>query len=389
MTVIDIRNFFTIRNVEIIDINKKYIYYAEEKNEEGHNNLFLLEYNRETRRERVIINYSLDDPTFVQHLFNLDESIILVLENGTESIWIFRINKKTGEETARIESKSVGSFFGCKAIDENNVIIYTVSNEKYKKLFEAYQKKTGCTRLAYMHDIDQDKKYLIENRVISGISPENIKIYKTEDEVKVLLLNPYGDEALKEKCYKNARWISTPIDDCIWTCTMKDLIQSVKNEEYKLKLKLIVKASIEGCVRYIGMDKDHLYLRVKNFKTKEEYICAYSETKDKMQVAYKFSESASDYYIDKEEAKVYKLIQKDDLTLIEGVVNSKVNGYYKTSIGKFVGCIEDRFIITNKVVLNKEEKYDFEYTSICDTRLKTEESFECKSVIKGDTLVLY
>ena len=45
MTVVDIRSFFTLRNVELIEVNKDFIYYAEEKNEEGHNNLFLLEYN--------------------------------------------------------------------------------------------------------------------------------------------------------------------------------------------------------------------------------------------------------------------------------------------------------------------------------------------------------
>ena len=41
MVVVDIRNFFTIRNVELIEINYDTIYYAEEKNEEGHNNLFV------------------------------------------------------------------------------------------------------------------------------------------------------------------------------------------------------------------------------------------------------------------------------------------------------------------------------------------------------------
>ena len=54
MVVVDIRNVFAVRNVEIIEINDDFIYYAEEKKEEGHNNPFLLEYNRVSKRERVV-----------------------------------------------------------------------------------------------------------------------------------------------------------------------------------------------------------------------------------------------------------------------------------------------------------------------------------------------
>ena len=50
MVVVDIRNVFAIRNVELIEVSNDFIYYAEEKREEGHNNLFLLEYNRVSRR---------------------------------------------------------------------------------------------------------------------------------------------------------------------------------------------------------------------------------------------------------------------------------------------------------------------------------------------------
>ena len=92
MTVVDIRSFFTLRNVELIEVNEDFIYYAEEKNEEGHNNLFLLEYNRATRRERVITHYSLEDATFVQHIYSFANSIVLLLENGGNQVWAFRVD---------------------------------------------------------------------------------------------------------------------------------------------------------------------------------------------------------------------------------------------------------------------------------------------------------
>ena len=48
MTVIDIRNIFSDRHIDLIDVNASYICYAEEKNEEGHNDLYILEYNRKS-----------------------------------------------------------------------------------------------------------------------------------------------------------------------------------------------------------------------------------------------------------------------------------------------------------------------------------------------------
>ena len=56
MKVVDLRNIFANCNDQLIEISDNRIYYAEEKNEEGHNSLFLLEYNRITRRERILAN---------------------------------------------------------------------------------------------------------------------------------------------------------------------------------------------------------------------------------------------------------------------------------------------------------------------------------------------
>ena len=62
MKVVDLRNIFANCNDQLIEISDNRIYYAEEKNEEGHNSLFLLEYNRITRRERILANYILTGP---------------------------------------------------------------------------------------------------------------------------------------------------------------------------------------------------------------------------------------------------------------------------------------------------------------------------------------
>lgn len=69
MKVVDLRNIFANCNDQLIEISDNRIYYAEEKNEEGHNSIFLLEYNRITRRERILANYILDRPAFVPAFF--------------------------------------------------------------------------------------------------------------------------------------------------------------------------------------------------------------------------------------------------------------------------------------------------------------------------------
>ena len=70
-------------------------------------------------------------------------------------------------------------------------------------------------------------------------------------------------------------------------------------------------------------------------------------------------------------------------------MNSAVDTEYEKKLGEFVGCIEDRFVISRKVINKEDGTYDFEYNSIYDSKQGTEESFECKCAIRGNTLVIY
>ena len=88
MTVVDIRNIFSERNIELFHVDSSYIYYAEEKNTNGKNELFILEYDRSTRHERLITNYTLEDPTFVEHIFFFFFTIILILDIVMNSLWL-------------------------------------------------------------------------------------------------------------------------------------------------------------------------------------------------------------------------------------------------------------------------------------------------------------
>lgn len=392
MTVVDIRSFITVRNVELIEVNNDFIYYAEEKNEEGHNNLFLLEYNRVTRRERVITHYSLDDPTFVQHIYSFVDSIVLLLENGGSAVWVFRVDKNTGEETVRTQLNCIGGFAGSKALDKRHVLVYTEANEEFFDLFKEYQRVTGCARVAYLYDIEKEEKYFVKNLRLCRRSGEDFLLYSTQEGKQVLLLDPYGDETLKQRCYRSARWINTQVRDNLWVIPLKRLMEGIKRGEEEFRERPVITADINGLVRFSGMDKHNIYFKAKHFPTGRERICRYDKNSGEIQVAADLAQSetqACSYYIEERNAKAYRLEEYDETILVHGMVNSAVHAEYEKKLGQLVSCVEDRFLITRKVVYDDQGNYEFEYNSIYDIVKKTEESFECKCAVWGNTLVLF
>ena len=134
MKVVDLRNIFANCNDQLIEISDNRIYYAEEKNEEGHNSLFLLEYNRITRRERILANYILDRPAFVPHFFSFSDVILLLLEDGSSNVELLSIDKITGEERHAVVLSLVGNFSECAALDESRIILFTEEDDTHAEL---------------------------------------------------------------------------------------------------------------------------------------------------------------------------------------------------------------------------------------------------------------
>jgi hypothetical protein len=392
VVVVDIRNYFTVRNVELIEVNHEYVYYAEEKREEGHNNLFLLEYNLFTRRERIVANYSLDDPTFVQHIFSFPNSILLLLENGRGEVWAFRVEKCTGVETARARLNCIGSFAGCKALSERFVLLQMAGDEAHGALFHEYQRITGSPYVAYLFDLEQGRRYFVKNPLLSRLSWREIKLYQSEDATQVLLLDPYGDEEVKRRCYRDSRWISGPVSDNLWLCPLQELLTALQAGEEELPLRRVVGAGTNGMARYIGMDEGAVYFRAEHFPTGQVRICSFGKQDGVVRIHAELTdvgEAAVQYYYEEESAKGYRITQEEDQVRVEGVVNSNVDARYEKKLGNFVSCIENRYLIVRKVISDDNGQYDFEYSSIYDALKQTEESFECKCAVKGDTLVLY
>ena len=389
MKVVDLRNIFTNCNDELIEVTDTLIYYAEEKMEEGHPSLFLLEYNRVTKRERVVMNCLLPGPACVPHFFSFPGMILVVMESGGSEAWVMRVEKETGEETDMANLNFVGDFQKCLALDETHILFYTVPNETHAQLFHEYTKLTGYGRVAFLYDLEEGKYYYARDPRVCGGDSGFIP-YSRGGTPWLLVLAPHGSEAEKEKCYHNMRWLGDGICDSVWECPLLDFLVSVKNGEERAPFGLVLSAGTSGLVRYAGEDGENLYFRARHFPTGDQRICACSKETGKKYVAANLTlgpgEKPARFCIDPEGGRAYRITAGDDVCHVTGVLNSRVDTDFPKELGRFVTCVDDRFLIAQYILA--DERDAFEFNSIFDVSTGAQKSYECRCTVCGDTVVL-
>lgn len=391
MKVVDLRNLFTSSNVSLIEFEADKIYYAEEKSEEGHNSLFLLEYNLKTHRERIVANYFLTDPVYVQHFFSFPEDIVIVMESGESTAWILRVDKNTGAEKSMARLNFIGSFAECRALDESHVILYTCTNERHRQLFREYKKLTGFSRVAYLYDLDEGRYYYVRDPRVCDGNASGLIPYDVDGERQLLVLQPHGNEEEKLKCFHNMRWLGDNINDNVWFCPLLDLIVSVKAGEERIPLELILSAGTSGLVRYAGMDGRSLYFRARYYPTGDQRLCAYDKRSGRKSVAATLSlgqdEEDAMFSIDPRGGRAYRITEGDGFCRVKGVMNSEVDAKFPSDLGKFVTCVDDRFFIARYLLTDGKDS--FEFNSVYDVQTGKQKSYECRCAVKDGTVVLY
>lgn len=391
MTIIDIRDIFSPKNVDLLEVTDNYLYYTEEKSEQGHNNLFFLKYDRKSKEETVLANYSLADPTFVQHIYTFEKSIILLLENGGPDVWLVKLQKSTGKEIQTSKLETYGPLESCYALSERYIVIYTKRGGSVKS---DDRSRNGYIEPKFMHlyDIEEKTSFRVLDERLCCLNENSILTYSdSNNEKQALILSPFGDEFFKEQCYKKSRFISDQMFDKIWSCPFDTLIADIKRGTNKVKLLPLASADNDGLVRFTGMDNNNIYYRTKNFRNSEEciYACNKNTLENQLIVNIVYDAPKTYYHINKDDAKIYKVSECEGICNVDGVVDTCVHVSYNYILGEFVGCIDERFIVTKKTITDKDGNFKFQYTYIIDTKNKTHEGFECKSVLKGNTVVLY
>jgi len=390
VTVIDMRNFFHDCDVELIEINDNVIYYAEEKIEEGHHSLFLLEYNRVAQQERIVANYILNDEDYQQHYFAFENDIVVVMENGKNIAWVLRIDKQTGKEKNFEQIHFIGNFLQCKALSREYIFILTEENEEHSKLFAEYRSLTDLRHIAYLYNMERREYHYIKDKRICEADCSCLIPYLGKGIMKLLVLQPYGSEREKEHCYKNRCWLGSHICDKAWTCDLESLVHAVRCE-HEIKMQLLFSSDSSGMIRYVGMDEKNIYFKAKHFPWNDLRLCAVDKETNARFVAasltLKDRESDAEYWIDTVNMRGIRVTKQDQELKIKGFLNTCINAEYQKGQGEFISCVDDRFILEQQVVQGEEESFCF--TEIYDCRTKKRQSFESGCAVQGDIVVLY
>lgn len=390
MKVVDLRNLFTSSNVSLIEFDGDKIYYAEEKSEEGHNSLFLLEYNLKTRRERIVANYFLTDPAYVQHFFSFPEDLVIVMESGESTVWILRVDKNTGAEKNMARLNFIGTFAECRALDESHVLLYTSANERHRQLFHEYKRLTGLSRVAYLYDLEEGRYYYARDPRICNGNAGSLLSYDQSGERQLLVLQPHGDEEEKLKCFHNMRWLGDNINDNVWLCPLLDFIVAVKAGRNAFPLS---SSSAQGPAAWCAMSgwTTAVCISARGISRPGTSACAPmtsrpGENRLPRRSAWgrtkRTPSSAST-----RRGRAYRIAEGDGFCEVTGVLNSKIHAKYPGDLGKFVTCVDDRFIIARYIL--SDGKDSFEFNSIYDVENETQKSYECRCAVKGGTVVLY
>lgn len=390
MTVVDMRNFFTDCQVKLIEISETTIYYAEQKTEEGHDSLFLLEYDRITQTERIVANYILSNPAYQRHYFAFEQEIILVMDKGDSQAWILRIEKETGREKNLAQIHFIGDLADCKALDPDHILFFTVPNQEHQQLFEDYQSLTGFPQIAYLYDLQTETYYYLKDPRFCHATSSQILSYQHQDEPWLLLMLPFGTEAEKESFYENRASFEHEISDHVWTCSLSEFLEKAAAGS-EMDMTLLFRSGTDGLLRYAGMDEKNLYFRARHFPSEDQRICTVDQDTWHKDVAVMLNlqenEEPADFLIDTTNAQVYRVSQRDDQYQIRGVLNSKVEGAYTADLGDFVACVEDRFLIARYVLSDDHDSFEFNF--IVDVLTQEKKSYESRCAVQKDTVVLY
>lgn len=387
MTVVDIRDELYKRQIEIVEVTEEHIYYAEEKNVEDVDAIYLLDYNCVEEQERIMAYFTFDDSSYIQHYYASEKSIIVLFENSSSKIWIVKIDKETGSEVLRKSVPLVGKFSSCVMIDDSNLVIYTKADDESKSLFNRCLETTNSETLANLYDLDRGYRYFIKDFRTARLVNGDMHCFKdSKGREYMLLCDPFSDEASKEAYAIKPQNIDKDIRDNIWSISKKRFLDGVKAGKERLDLKRIASAGIDGMVRFECISGDSIVFRAKKFSTGQEKFCAMSTVSGKVVPIsdVKKKSEGTGYFTDNSNGKIYRLIKEDNLITLNGEVNSEANVTFPHSIGKFEGFIDDRFVVADNSTADAEP-----VLSLYDSRLNTLDTFQAHCRTMGKILVLF
>ena len=388
MTVIDLRDELYKRNIDIIEITDECVYYAEELKINGVDTIHIYCYSFLTENEEIMSYFTFDDTTYLQHYYAGKNSIIVLFENNENKVWIVKIDKRTNNEVLRKKIPLIGRFSDCVAVDDNNIIIYSKSDEENRALFNRCLEETNCDCLANLYDLENGIRYFVRDfKTIMLVKNHLSKFIGKNGREYLLLGDPYCEsEEEKESLFRELGTMAEDIRDNIWKISKKRFLEEVRDNSENFKLKKVASAGIGGAVRFECVSQNQIIFRAKSFSSEEEHFFKISVDSGKVRPLCSVREKNEHarYFTDLSVGKIYYMeIGENDVT-IKGEINSTAEITYPNSIGKIVSCIDDRFIIADNSLDSGET-----IMSIYDGKLHLTDTYQARVKTKGNVIVFY
>ena len=387
MKIVDLRSTLVTCNDRLIEISGEHIYYAEEKNMEGHQNLFLLAYNREEHSERVLADYRVTRPDYVMHYFPFEDHILVVMEDGGSEAWLLKLDKHTGKEQRLVQAHFAGSFVDCCALDADHVVLYAKASRRDASLFREYRRHTGFTQAACLYDLEKDCCWSIQDpRICAGA---RLLPFSGGGERKLLVTQPYGTEEEKRKAYRDRRWVGEHIEDRVWLCTVDEFTEAVEQERPAAPMVRILQSGTDGMVRFAGEDSDSLYFRALYFPTDDQHILSVSKHTGKKQDAAQLNlspEEADARFLSDNGHFLKLTATENDKVHVKGILNSTIDATYSRELGELISCMDDRYLIFRDTMSDETDSIIF--YSIYDIKTGKTQEFEGSCAIQENVLVL-
>ncbi len=390
MNIIDIRNFYVRHKVVLVEAGEEFIYYTEEKTIDGKRCLFLLRYGVISREETVLYVETLGEGETYVRADMLEGMIQLVTWEQSRGLWVTRVDRESGKTLLTRELMAVGKLEAAVPVAGNCLLAFYGKSEEEEELFEEYR-QWGGRKLSFLFSIDSGERRLVQDKRVSQLSASDIHSYRDGGGEEILLLcEAHVAEDVKRYLYNEKRsvWLGKEeVRDSIWKIPAAQLVKEVFQKLRVLSLDMVCSASVDGYVRYIGMGNGAFYYRSNFFPADIEKVFSCRMEDGQTEVCAELDlghlEKGVSYCF-LPDNQGYRLTEKKEEILLQGVWNSDIEARFPKKLGKFTACVENRYLIL-AFDRSGEQPSWFLY----DIQTGEEESFQGNFAVAGDNLVLY
>ena len=380
LTVIDLRDDMYKRRIDVIEIDDGVIYYAEELKTRGADSVCIYGCSLDDGAEQLLSCFVFDDSGYYQHYYTGKNSIIILFENSGSTVWIVKIDKKTGSEMYRRRIPLIGAFCDCVAVDDDNILIYTKSDNEHKDMFNRCLESTNCSLIAHLYDLSKCERYFVRDFETVMLVRNNMQTFTANGEEWMLLNDSFGNAKEKQRIIQKLSISDNELEESIRVISKNAFLSAVRKKEHDTKPKKIVTAGSKGSVQLECICGENILLRARSFVNTAESYCSIPRFGGKITNVLDINGEA--FFTDSDEGKVYSISRTGDETELIGRINSDVHITYPVSIGRLVKCIYDRYVIG-------ETKGEKDYITVYDSELDMKDVYQASGTIKGSVLVLY